>query len=94
MMKMGLTAAVLPLLLAAAAGAEPKLSAAVDKSSGVYTVSVDWKAWYSSPGPATVCIGGKQTQLKLTGTKASSGSDKFGAWTGTTASYSAGGGGR
>jgi hypothetical protein len=91
MMKMGLTAAVLPLLLAAAAGAEPKLSAAVDKSSGVYTVSVDGKAWYSSPGPATVCIGGKQTQLKLTGTKASSGSDKFGAWTGTTASYSAGG---
>lgn len=70
--------------------AAPTVSAEVNKDTGVYTVSVDGKPWYSSPGPPTVCVGGKQTELKLTGTKASSGSDKFGAWTGTTASYSDG----
>eukprot|EP01043_Picozoa_sp_COSAG02_P091387 COSAG02_NODE_28115_length_596_cov_0.704225_2_plen_47_part_01 len=47
------------------------MSAEVNKDNGVYTVSVDGKAWYSSPGPPTVCVGGKQTELKLTGTKAS-----------------------
>ena len=85
------------LALAAAASlpacraASPTLAVAVDKSSGVYTVSVDGKAWYSSPGAPTLCVGGKQTPLALSGTAAASGSDKFGAWTGTTATFSGGG---
>jgi hypothetical protein len=75
---------------ATAAAAAPALSAAVDKSSGVYTISVDGKAWYSSPGAPSVCVSGKPTELAFTGTKASSGTDKLGAWTGVTASYSTG----
>ena len=64
-----------------------KYKLAVDKS-GVYTLSVDGKAWYASPGAPKVCVGGTQTQLATAGTKAAAGTDKFGAWTGTTTSYS------
>ena len=46
---------------AAAATAGPAVSVAVDKTSGVYTVSVDGEAWFESPaGGLQVCVGGKQ----------------------------------
>ena len=70
------------------AAAAPAVTVAVDKTSGVYTLSVDGKAWYASPGAPKVCVGGTQTQLATAGTKAAAGTDKFGAWTGTTTSYS------
>lgn len=76
-------------LAASAQAAAPALTIAVDKTSGVYTVAVDGTAWYASPGAPSVCVAGAQTPLKLSGTKAASGSDAFGAWTGTTASFSA-----
>jgi|EP01046_Picozoa_sp_COSAG06_P017525 hypothetical protein len=75
----------------AAAGA-PALSVAVNSSSGVYTVAVDGKAWYMSPPDLTLCVAGKQLALTLKSTSAASGSDAFGAWSGTTASFTTAGG--
>ena len=75
----------------ATAGA-PALSVAVNSSSGVYTIAVDGKAWYMSPADLTLCVAGKQLALTLKGTSAASGSDAFGIWSGTTASFATAGG--
>jgi hypothetical protein len=73
---------------AAVAVASPAVTVVVDKSTGAYTVAMDGKAWYESPiAPAHVCVGGKQVVLKFKSANTSSGSDKFGAWSGTTASF-------
>lgn len=91
------TALALVALLCGSCGsvvaAGPTLSVGVDSSSGVYTVAVDGAPWYVSPGAPTLCVAGKQLPLALNGTSAASGSDAFGAWTGTTASFAAAGGG-
>ena len=46
---------------------------------------------YTSPTTQSVCISGKQTVLPFVSSAAASGTDKFGAWTGNTASYGGGG---
>ena len=74
----------------AAAGTERTLSMAVDEISGGYSLRVSGKRWYSSSGPPTLCVRGAQTVLSLSGIKPSSDSEIFGAWTGTTATFSAG----
>ena len=88
MLKATLAAGAL-LAASASAATPPALTIAVDKTSGVYTVAVGGKAWYSSPGAPSLCVGGVQTALTIAGTKAASGSDAFGAWAGTTATFSA-----
>ena len=45
-------------------------------------------AWYRSPATSVVCVAGKQTPLHFLGVASASGNDTFGAWTGTTASFS------
>jgi hypothetical protein len=84
----------LPIAAAAASHAQqktgPALGFVIDKSTGVYTVSVDGQAWYSSPASGeSICVKGKQIALKLAATAAVSGTDKVGAWTGVKASFAA-----
>jgi hypothetical protein len=69
------------------AAAAPSVSVAVDVK-GIYTVHVDGAAWYQSPSAGVVvCVEGKQRALAFESTRAASGRDSFGAWTGTSASY-------
>jgi hypothetical protein len=65
----------------------PSVAAAVDKLTGIYTISVDGKKWYESSDLATVCVAGKRVGLQISGSTTTSGNDKFGDWIGTTASY-------
>lgn len=72
--------------LATLGTASTPVSLSVDSKSGIYSVSVGSTVWYRSTMPV-VCVGGKQTTLSLSGTDPASGTDKFGAWTGTEATY-------
>ena len=94
---MPFAAAALAALLASAVSATnvadtvghaaPTVSVDMDKGGPMYSVSVDGKPWFRSPGAPVVCVAGKQTKLELASTKPASGVDKMGAFTGTTASF-------
>ena len=77
---------LVPFLFIVGARCDPAVTAAVDQAG--YTISVDGAPWYKSPQSPTVCVGGQHVSLPFRGANTSHGSDQFGTWTGTTASYS------
>lgn len=73
--------------LAAAAPSQPLLSVFVYPDQGGYVVALDDTPWLVGPNSTSVCVAGVSTPLTLRGTKAVSGKDAFGPWTGVSVSW-------